>query len=174
MRTIPRTRSCFVCGVSNPLGFRLEMRTDGQWVEAPLTFREEHVGFRRTIHGGLISTLLDETMVWACGVGAKRFAYCAEMTVRFRQPVAPGVPVRVRAEMVENRKGRILVARGMLVSEDGERVFAEATGKYVPMDDGNSAFMGEDFLEDPRVFLNGIEEACSGGDGTGGEAPSAP
>ncbi|MBX3748330.1 MAG: PaaI family thioesterase [Verrucomicrobiae bacterium] len=153
MRPIPRTRSCFVCGVSNPLGFRLAMRTDGRWVEAPVTFRAEHVGFRNTIHGGLIATLLDEVMVWACGVGAKRFAYCAEMTVRYRRPVAPGVSMVVKAELVEDRKGRILIARGLVVSEEDGQVHAEATGKYMPMGEGDSAFMGEDFIEDPAVIL---------------------
>src|SRR6266851_3902380 len=68
MLKLPHTKSCFVCGLNNPLGMKLDLETDGQIVRARFLPRPEHVGFRETIHGGLISTVLDEAMVWAVGV----------------------------------------------------------------------------------------------------------
>jgi acyl-coenzyme A thioesterase PaaI-like protein len=153
MQPLPRTRSCFVCGVSNPLGFRLQMHTDGRLAEARFQFRPEHVGFRNTIHGGLISTVLDEVMVWACGVVARKFSYCAELTVRFRKPVLPGHDVLAQAELTEDKRGRLFLARGVLRDPSGPDVYAEATGKYVPMDSEGTRFMGEDFIEETANIL---------------------
>src|SRR3974390_3387866 len=68
MRTLPHTHSCFVCGESNVVGLKLRFQTDGRVVHGRFTPRAEHVGFREVIHGGIISTLLDEIMVWACVV----------------------------------------------------------------------------------------------------------
>jgi len=89
MLKLPHTKSCFVCGLHNPQGLKLDLETDGQIVRAKFVLRAEHVGFRETIHGGIISTVLDEAMVWAVGVRTKRFAYCAELNVRFLQPARP-------------------------------------------------------------------------------------
>src|SRR2546425_9541575 len=89
MLKLPHTKSCFVCGLNNPLGLKLDFETDGQIVRARFVPRPEHVGFRATIHGGLISTLLDEAMGWAVGVRAKRFAYCAGLKVGVFQPAPP-------------------------------------------------------------------------------------
>lgn len=151
---LPRTRSCFVCGIANPLGFRLQMQAepDGLAV-ARFEFRREHVGFQDTVHGGLISTILDEVMVWACGVATRQFTYCAELTVRFRRPVRPEQPVVARARMTENRKGRLFLAEGSLFGPDGE-VCCEATGKYIPLPPHLSEQMFSDFAEDPKVIVD--------------------
>ena len=68
MLKLPHTRSCFVCGLNNPLGLKLDFETDGRIVRAHFAPRPEHVGFRETVHGGLIATVLDEAMVWVIGV----------------------------------------------------------------------------------------------------------
>ena len=113
-KTLPRTRSCFVCGNANPVGLNLTFETDGRQVTSNFLPRVEHVGFADTIHGGLVSTVLDEAMVWACGVTAGRFAYCAELTVRFRHPVRPRTRLQVVGELEEDRRGRLLLARAEL------------------------------------------------------------
>src|SRR6185436_2207270 len=68
MKELPHTRSCFVCGESNSAGLNLRFETDGRIVQAHFVPRLEHVGFKATVHGGLIATVLDEIMVWACAV----------------------------------------------------------------------------------------------------------
>jgi uncharacterized protein (TIGR00369 family) len=148
MKELPHTRSCFVCGESNPAGFKLRLETDGQIVRTWFVPGAEHVGFRQTVHGGLIATLLDEAMVWACAVRAKQFAYCAELQVRFIHPARPQEPVRVEARMTANRRGRLYEANAELSSEDG-RLLATATGKYLPIKDADAAAMAADFVGDP-------------------------
>jgi len=92
----------------------------------------EHIGFKQTVHGGIIATVLDEIMVWACAVQTRRFAYCAELNVRFASPLRPGEEVLATAELVSNRRDRIFEARGEL-RDASDRVLASATGKYLPL-----------------------------------------
>jgi len=165
---LPRTRSCFVCGKANPIGLNLAFETDGRQVTATFVPRREHVGFADTIHGGLVSTVLDEAMVWACGVRAGRFAYCAELTVRFRHPVRPGTRLEVVGELEENRRGRLLLARGELREPSG-RVLASATGKYIPVPTEELGGMLADFEGDiQRLLAPFSAEAASGPSVPGG------
>ncbi|HSU57552.1 MAG TPA: PaaI family thioesterase [Candidatus Dormibacteraeota bacterium] len=148
MKVLPHTRSCFVCGESNPIGLRLRFETDGRVVHAHFVPGKEHIGFQNTVHGGLISTLLDEIMVWACAVQTKRFAFCAELTVRFLNPLHPGENVTATAELVANRKDRIFEAKSEMRTEAGV-VLATATGKYLPIKDAGAREMASDFVDDP-------------------------
>ena len=147
MKELPHTHSCFVCGESNPLGFNLRSETDGKTVCARFAFREEHVGFSQTVHGGLTATLLDEIMTWACVVQARRFAYCAELKVRYLQPIRPGQPLVATAEMVSNLRGRLFEAKGEIKDATGTAM-ATATGKYMPLKDAEAADVASDFLGD--------------------------
>lgn len=132
MRELPHTRSCFVCGEANPLGLNLRFETDGRVVRARFTPRREHTGFTDVIHGGLVATVLDEIMVWACAVRTGRFAFSAEMTVRYHRPARPGERLELSGELVANRRDRIFEARATLCNARNE-LLAEATGKYMPI-----------------------------------------
>lgn len=147
MKELPHTRSCFVCGESNPLGLKLRFHADGDTVRTTFVPRAEHIGFKGVTHGGLLATVLDEVMVWACAVRTKRFAYCAEFTVRFLQPASPEVELTAIGRLVENRRDRIFQAAGELVGPSGT-VLATATGKYLPLKAEQAGVMVEDFVGD--------------------------
>ena len=143
MKELPHTHSCFVCGESNPAGLKLRFETDGHIVQTRFTPQNEHVGFRQTVHGGLIATLLDEIMVWACAVQTNRFAFCAELTVRYLHPVRPHELVLAAGELSANRRNKIFEAKAELRNEAG-LVLASATGKYLPIKaEGARAMVGD-------------------------------
>jgi uncharacterized protein (TIGR00369 family) len=145
MKELPHTHSCFVCGESNPLGLKLRFHEDAGTVKTHFTPRAEHVGFKAVAHGGLLATVLDEIMVWACAVTTRRFAYCAEMGVRFLRPAAPGVELTAIGRLEENRRGRIFLASAQLVDPEGILI-ATSTGKYLPIKDEAAKVMAEDFV----------------------------
>jgi acyl-coenzyme A thioesterase PaaI-like protein len=132
MQALPNTRSCFVCGVANPAGLQLHFETDGQSARCQFTPRPEHVGFKDTVHGGLLATVLDEIMVWAIGVQKRQFTYCAELNVRFHHPARPGDALSVVGQLTLDRRGRIYEASGTVTHASGILV-ATATGKYMPI-----------------------------------------
>jgi uncharacterized protein (TIGR00369 family) len=147
MKELPHTRSCFVCGEANPAGLKLRFETDGRIVQARFVPRAEHVGFKQIVHGGLIASLLDEIMVWACAVQTRRFAVCAELNVRFVRPVRPNEPAIATGELAGNRRGKLFEARAHLSNEEA-LVLATATGKYLPIKDADMLEMAEDFVGD--------------------------
>ena len=152
MQILPHTHSCFVCGESNPFGLNLRFETDGRIVQTRFTPRKEHIGFKGVVHGGLIATVLDEIMVWACAVPTRKFAYCAELTVRYLQPLAPGEEVIVTSELVANRKDRIYTAKAA-VHNLANLTLAEATGKYLPTKTLDISEMARDFVGDTSWLL---------------------
>jgi len=154
MLKLPHTKSCFVCGVDNSLGLKLDFETDGRVVRARFAPRPEHVGFKGTVHGGLLATVLDEAMVWVVGVQAKRFSYCAELNVRFLQPARPIEELLVEAELTANRRNRLFEAHAEL-RNSGDEVHATATGKYLPIKGDAVANMLADFSEGAENFFKG-------------------
>jgi uncharacterized protein (TIGR00369 family) len=153
MRPVPHTRSCFVCGESNPIGFKLRLETDGNIVQTRLVPRSEHTGFKHAVHGGLVSTVLDEIMAWACALQTRRFAYCAELTVRFLRPVRPNVEIIARGEVVTNHRDKLFEAKSEIQDMSGTRL-ATATGKYLPVRKDELSQMATDLVGDPGYWLN--------------------
>jgi acyl-coenzyme A thioesterase PaaI-like protein len=61
MEKQPNSRMCFVCGIENPIGLHLAFYTDDERrCIAHFWPRAEHQGYPGHLHGGIISTLLDE------------------------------------------------------------------------------------------------------------------
>jgi uncharacterized protein (TIGR00369 family) len=152
MKVLPHTHSCFVCGESNAIGLKLRFETDGNIVRTRFTPRPEHIGFKGVIHGGIIATLLDEIMVWACAVQTKRFGYCAEMTARFLKPLRPGEEIIATGELSANRRNKILEAKAEVRNQAGE-LLASATGKYLPVKASDLSDMATDFVGSPAEVL---------------------
>lgn len=91
---------------------------------------ETLAGYEEAVHGGIISALLDEALVWASYVATGRFGVTAELNVRFRRPLGVQQRCTVEAKLLENR-GKLWVVEGRMV-DDGGNVIAEAVGKVVP------------------------------------------
>lgn len=142
-RILPSTKSCFVCGQLNPAGLKLRFETDGSKVYARFTPKPEHAGYRGTAHGGILATVLDEVMAWACIAATRRLAVCAEFTVRFALPALTGSPLMAIGSMTNNRRNRLFETEAELRDEQ-DRAVAVATGKYIPVKDAESATMLED------------------------------
>jgi uncharacterized protein (TIGR00369 family) len=153
VRELPHTASCFVCGERNGSGLNLRFETDGKIVRAKFLPRPEHIGFKQTVHGGIIATVLDEIMVWACAVQTRRFGYCAELSVRFLSPLRPGVETIATAELVANRRDKLFEAKGELRETSGQ-LLATSTGKYLPIKETETAAMFDDFVGDLKGWFD--------------------
>ena len=147
MRELPHTTSCFVCGETNPAGLNLRFETDGKTVRTTFTPAAEHIGFRGVTHGGILATVLDEIMVWACAVATRRFAFCAELTTRYHRNATPGAELTVTSELTENRRNRIFTAEAEIHDQNGDLI-ASATGKYRPIVNAMTPAMLSDVIGD--------------------------
>lgn len=118
--------ACVVCGPMNPRGLQIRFHHDSGAVSAEWTPTADWEGFPRTIHGGIISTVLDEAMSKAV-IASGWDALTAELKIRFRGRVSPGEELHVKGWIKENRKRRIL-AEAMLTTRQGvERAHGWAT-----------------------------------------------
>ncbi|HTQ51577.1 MAG TPA: PaaI family thioesterase [Candidatus Acidoferrales bacterium] len=156
MRELPHTHSCFVCGESNAIGLKLRFTTDGHVVQTRFRLRAAHIGFRGVVHGGILTTVLDEIMVWACAVPTGRFAFCAELTARFLNPVRPDDEIVATGELLTNRKNRLFEAKGVLTDPSG-RIYAEATGKFLPIPKSDLTGMMTDLIGDTSWLSMGAD-----------------
>ncbi|HYG23848.1 MAG TPA: PaaI family thioesterase [Verrucomicrobiae bacterium] len=147
MKELPHTRSCFVCGESNAIGLNLRFHTDGKRVHSCFTPATAHAGFKGVVHGGILSTVLDEIMVWACAVPTRKFAYCVELSVRFNKAARPGEELSVSAEMISSRRDRIFEARSEIQNAKGE-IVCSATGRYFAAKPEDAAEMMDDIVGD--------------------------
>jgi uncharacterized protein (TIGR00369 family) len=124
---------CLVCGTDNQLGLHTQfLELESGELVGVFEPREEYQGYPGRLHGGMATTLLDETIGRAISV-ADRSAWgvTVELSVRFRRPVPLDEPVRAIAR-ITNDRGRLFEGSGEIVLADGT-VAVEATGKYMRM-----------------------------------------
>lgn len=131
MRNLPRYRKCFICGKDNSCGLNVTFKTNEEEVYAFVEFKDQHVGFKDRIHGGVISGLLDEVMGWACTIKTKRMYFTIGLNVKFRKPVRPYENFIAEAIYIGEKHG-ICTSKGILRDENGN-ILAEALGKYYPL-----------------------------------------
>jgi uncharacterized protein (TIGR00369 family) len=116
---------CYVCGLENTAGLRIPFGKDGEGgSRAEYVARPEHAGWPTVIHGGLLFTLMDEAVAWACTYSGRR-CMTAKAEASFRVPARVGIPLVVtgRVTRVTSRalraraEIRIADAAGTLVAE---------------------------------------------------------
>ncbi len=126
---------CFACGKENPIGLKLEFTEEEDSYRTTFTAKPEHQGYDGIMHGGLVSTLLDEVM--ARYINMKGFnAVTARLEVRFRQPTPLGQQLTVRAKIVSQR-GKLYEIKSELSLPDGT-VTAEGKATIAVVEDAAS------------------------------------
>ena len=120
---------CFGCGPANPAGLHLEfLLAEDLTVVCLATIPDTFEGPRGFVHGGIIATLLDETMSKAVRshnvVGMTR-----HMEVDYRRPVPCSTPIRLEGRLYHH-EGRKHWAEASILDEAGN-VLAHAEGLFV-------------------------------------------
>lgn len=128
---------CFVCGLNNKAGLRASFyETDDGALVAIFTPRMEHQSYPGRTHGGIASTILDETIGRAVMLGSPKevWGVTLELKVEYKKPLPLGTELRAVARITEE-KGRFFSGRGEILLPDGT-VAVTASGRYmkVPID----------------------------------------
>ena len=142
---LPTYEGCIVCGQPqvnpNTMNRRFKVTPQGVEVEFTPSFKQE--GYKGIVHGGIVCSLLDETIGWAVAVDRKKYFMTGELNVRFVRPWPVGVAVVVKGWCVEH-KSRYTIAEGEIVDKKGT-VYAKASGKFFLMKD-DQARQGHQYL----------------------------
>jgi len=123
-------KDCFGCGSENHSGLRMTFETNGQQIRTRLTVSPQFRGWSKLIHGGVISTILDETMSWAAIILTKRFILTKQMTIQFLRPVYVGSSLCGIGSIKEQTGGRKAIVQAELVDDQG-RLCARSEGEFV-------------------------------------------
>ncbi len=119
---------CFVCGPKNPIGLKLDFHFNGKTIKTEFIPKKEHQGYLDIVHGGIISTLLDEVMV-KLAIAMDMPAVTASMEIRLRKAVKVGEKITFEAEMLKITS-KLLESSARAVT-DNNVVVADAKGKLV-------------------------------------------
>ena len=126
-----RNQWCFACGPKNPFGLKLSFREQDDTYLSEFTGQQQHQGYDGIMHGGIVSTLLDEIMaryLYAKGMNA----VTARLEIRYNKPTPIGVPLLLKGRITKN-KGRIYETEGTIELPDGT-VTAQGTAKVFIID----------------------------------------
>lgn len=118
--------ACVVCGTRNPGGLQLRFQSSVDGANARWIPTAGWESFEGIVHGGIISTVLDEAMSHAI-IARGWEALTAELTVRFHDRVSPGDRLHVRGWVVERRRRRIRAEATLTTDAGEERAHAWAT-----------------------------------------------
>lgn len=128
---LPRYTHCFVCGNLNPIGLDLEFTYTNESITTTFTPKPEHAGYKNRVHGGILATLIDESMGWSSIISRPVLCYAADLSVRYKLPAEVGEKLIITAELLEDKK-RIFFAKGKIETEDG-KILCTGEGKYMPL-----------------------------------------
>ncbi len=135
--TIETDHNCFGCGRLNQHGLRLSFFSHEQGgVQAAFTPAARFEGYDGMVHGGVISTVLDEVMAWSL-YRQETWAVTGELTVRYRSPIAVGEPTLATGWMT-GRRGRRIEMASELVRESDGFVLARATAVFVAVSEAKA------------------------------------
>ena len=91
--------SCFVCSEGHPHGLGLRFHHTEDGVACLTTISDSFCGFDGMVHGGIISTLMDEAAAYALFARHGKLGVTREMSSRFLKPVSTGRQLRVVARV---------------------------------------------------------------------------
>ncbi len=124
----PSSRNCFVCGVENPVGLKLEFADDGDsTVRAEVTVPDKYNGYPGVVHGGIVAAILDEVSgraLLARGHELKNLFVTLKMELRYRKPTPTETPLTAIGRIVKAGASRAVV-HGEIRLPDGS-ITAEA------------------------------------------------
>lgn len=115
---------CFGCGLNNPIGLRLNFEWDGKTARAEFTPTELYQGWPGVVHGGIITSMLDEVMAYAArfeGVNC----LTSKMQINFKRPALIDEPLIITGS-ITGRAKRLVETKASISLRDGT-VVAEGT-----------------------------------------------
>ncbi len=143
-RLAPENR-CFGCGPANEKGLHLQSFEERDELVSTFTPEPHHLAFEGIVNGGICGTLLDCHSNWTAAVHLMKKSagstlpctVTADFHVTLRRPTPLGVPLRLRAHVVESGGDRAVVEATI---EANGKVTATCRGTFVAVKEGHPAF----------------------------------
>lgn len=126
------SKMCFVCGLKNNFGIHTHFYvTENKELIGLFTPSEEHQSYPGRLHGGIASTVLDETIGRAIlnRYNEEVWGVTVELNVKFKKPLPLNEELKVIGR-ITNENSRMFEGTGEIILKNGD-VAVTATGKYL-------------------------------------------
>jgi len=138
---------CFGCGDLNEHGLHLRFTPDpkGNGVSAMFLPASRVEGYTGVVHGGIISTVLDEVMAWSL-YRHDIWAVTGTLTTRYRKPIRIGEETRATGFLVQDRRRAVEMRAEIRRVADGT-VLADATATFIRVAEDQARAWQERYLQ---------------------------
>jgi uncharacterized protein (TIGR00369 family) len=121
--------NCFGCSPANSAGLQMKFFTNGQSVVTRVTVPDHLCGWDNLVHGGVLSTILDEIMGWAALHLLKKLTLTKSLTVDFLKPAYIGTELKAEGRVLELKSEREVLMEGTIYNPEGI-LCARSTGLF--------------------------------------------
>ena len=118
----------FSSGKNNQIGLKLDTTYNNGSAETEFLLDERYSGWRGMVHGGILSTILDDTMAWAV-ISLKVTPVTVKMDLRYKNPVLTNRKYFAKAT-VTNIKKTVYEVQASITDESG-KVCVQATAVFM-------------------------------------------
>jgi acyl-coenzyme A thioesterase PaaI-like protein len=125
-------QTCFGCGRDNPIGLQMQFETDEEKIYSFVTVPAAMAGWDTTVHGGILSTILDEMMGWSVIYLLGKIGVTKSMTVEFLKPVQAEQPLTAGGLIQEVVSDRQVLVRGEIYNREAV-LCTRSTGTFAAM-----------------------------------------
>jgi acyl-coenzyme A thioesterase PaaI-like protein len=139
---------CFACGPSHLTGLKMKFYTDESSVYTKLKVPETLCGWSSLVHGGIITTILDESIAWTVIYLKQKFMLTKNITVDFLKPVFVDEEIYSVGKIVEEISKREFRVEANLYNSKFQ-LSAKSTGNIVLLSKEElmlKKIISEDFL----------------------------
>lgn len=126
---VDENHNCFACGPANPHGLHMTFLSNGERIVSHLSVPDHLRGWNNMVHGGIISTILDEVMSWAAIHLIKSIIVTRTMSVDFLKPVFVGQQLTAEARITEIRSRKEALLQADLYNHE-KVLCASARGSF--------------------------------------------
>lgn len=135
--------NCICCSPNNPIGLRLEFWEDGEDVLTKWNPSQNYQGWVNTLHGGVISMLMDEVAGWVINRKLQTTGVTTRLEIKYRKPVLTDeTQIIVRGHIAQQRRNIVTIAL-TLENEKGE-ICNEGEAVYFTFGEDKAREMGFD------------------------------
>ena len=133
--------NCFGCSPNNPFGLHMEFYEDGDYIISNWHPERNYQGWVDTMHGGVLSTLIDETCGWVVTRKMQTSGFTTNLNVKFRKSVSTNEPLLTIRANITKQMRNLLFIHAELTNSKGE-LCVEGDATYFMMDQKKAEEMG--------------------------------
>lgn len=130
-KQLPNSRDnhCFGCSPVNPSGLQMKFFTNDSAVISRIAIPAHLCGWNNLVHGGVLTTILDEIMSWSAIYLLKRVPLTKSIAIDFLKPVYVESALKAEGIVLDDKGKREAVMAGRIYNEN-DVCCVKATGTY--------------------------------------------